>query len=90
MLRRIHVFYAGYVQGVGFRFTTQELAQKLGVAGWVKNIRGGGVELVAEAEESVLKDFLSRIKQYFQQYIQDVDISWQDSTGEFINFRIEF
>ena len=90
MLRRIHVFYAGYVQGVGFRFTTQELAQKLGVAGWVKNIRGGGVELVAEAEESVLKDFLSRIKQYFQQYIQDADISWQDSTGEFINFRIEF
>lgn len=90
MLRRIHVFYAGYVQGVGFRFTTQELAQKLGVVGWVKNLRGGGVELVAEAEESVLKDFLSRIKQYFQQYIQDVDISWQDSTGEFINFRIEF
>ncbi len=90
MLRRIHVFYSGRVQGVGFRFTTEDLARDSRVTGWVRNLRGGQVELVAEAEESVLKDFLSRIEQYFRSYIQAADIQWQEPTGEFRDFGIRF
>ena len=90
MLSRIHVFYSGRVQGVGFRFSAEGLAMNLGVTGWVKNLYDGRVELVAEAEGSTLKDFLSRIEKYFRAYIQDVDIQWQDSTGEFRNFGIKF
>ena len=90
MLRRIHVFYLGRVQGVGFRFTTEDLAQSLGVTGWTKNLRDSRVELIAEAEELILKDFLSRIEQYFGSYIQDIDIQWQESTGEFRDFGIRF
>ena len=90
MLRRIDVFYSGRVQGVGFRFTTEDLARNLGVTGWVSNLPDRRVELVAEAEESILKDFLSRIKQYFRSYIQDVDIHWQEPSGEFKDFGIRF
>jgi len=90
MLRRIHVFYSGRVQGVGFRFITEDLARKLGVSGWVKNLPDSRVELIAEAGESALKDFLVRIKQYFRSYIQDIDIQWQDPTGEFSDFGINF
>ena len=90
MLSRIHVLYSGRVQGVGFRFTTEDVAHNLGVTGWVRNLRDSRVEVVAEAEETILNDFLSRIEQYFRSYIRDVDIQWQESTGEFRDFGIRF
>ena len=90
MKKQIHVYYSGRVQGVGFRFTAQDLARVLGVCGWVKNLGDGRVEVVAEAEEEVLKDFLARINQYFARYIQDTDVQWQAASGEFKEFSIEF
>lgn len=90
MNRQIHVFYSGIVQGVGFRFTAREIAYELGINGWVKNLRDGRVELVAEAEEEILKEFLKRINQYFSRYIQDTQIEWLSATGEFKGFEIRF
>jgi len=90
MKKQIHAYYSGQVQGVGFRFTAEDVARDLGVGGWVKNLRNGRVELVAEAEEDILKDFLKRINQYFSHYIQDVEIDWQSATGEFKDFGINF
>lgn len=90
MKKQIHAYYTGRVQGVGFRFTAEDIARDLNVNGWVKNLRDGRVEIVAEAEEEVLKDFLSRIKQYFSRYIQDIEIDWRNATGEFKEFGIEF
>ena len=90
MKKQIHAYYSGRVQGVGFRFTAQDLARDLGVTGLVKNLRDGRVEVVAEAEEDILKDFLKRINQYFSHYIQDVEIDWQPPTGEFRDFGINF
>jgi acylphosphatase len=90
MKKRMHAYCSGQVQGVGFRFTAESLAHDLGVSGWVKNLRDGRVEVVAEAEEQVLKDFLDKINQYFARYIRDADINWQEATGEFKDFGIEF
>ena len=90
MKKRIHVYYSGRVQGIGFRFITEDLAGSFGVVGWVKNLADARVELVAEAEELVLKDFLSRIRQYFRSYIRDEDTKWQEPTGEFRDFGIRF
>ena len=88
MEKQIHVYYIGGVQGVGFRFTTEGIAKDLGVVGWVKNLRDGRVEVVAEAKEHILQEFLDRIYKYFSEYIQDVDIQWQTARGEFKDFRI--
>ena len=41
-------------------------------------------------EEEALKEFLERIKQYFCRYIQDIDIQWLETTGEFKDFGIRF
>jgi acylphosphatase len=37
----------GRVQGVGFRWWTQRTGEEIGVAGHVRNLRGGGVEVHA-------------------------------------------
>lgn len=90
MAKQIHAYYTGRVQGVGFRFTAEDVANDLGVFGWVRNLRDGRVEIVAQGEEDALKDFLARIKQYFSRYIQDVNVEWQAATGEFKDFGIKF
>ena len=90
MKKQAHVYYTGMVQGVGFRFTTQDKASDLKVSGWVKNLRDGRVELMVEAEEDTLKDFLSRIGQYFSQYIKNVETHWQAASGEFTDFQVRF
>ncbi|WP_344868487.1 acylphosphatase [Comamonas faecalis] len=46
-LLRIH----GKVQGVGFRQSTVEVAQGLGLRGWVRNRRDGSVEVLASGAE---------------------------------------
>ena len=89
MKKQIHVYYTGRVQGVGFRFTARDLAKRLGAFGWANNLRDGRVEITAEAEEEVLKDFLDQINKYFSQYIQDADIQWLKATDEFEGFLIK-
>ena len=88
MKKQIHLYYTGRVQGVGFRFTAEDIARDLAVTGWVKNLRDGRVEIIAEAEENLLKDFLERINKNFSRYIQDLDIEWLAATGEFRDFGI--
>lgn len=46
----------GVVQGVFFRATTQQAAQRLGLTGWVRNLPDGSVELVAHGEEPRLAE----------------------------------
>jgi len=90
MKKQLHVYYSGRVQGVGFRFSAEDVARDLGVTGWVKNLRDGRVEILAEAEEDVLKDFLARLDRTFSRYIQDTDLDWRDASGRFNDFGIEF
>ena len=47
-------FVNGMVQGVGFRYFVRQTAQRLGLAGYVKNLRDGRVEVYAIAEASAL------------------------------------
>ena len=74
---------------MGFRFTIQDIANDLGILGWVENLRDGRVEVTAEAEEDRLKDFLERIHKYFNRYIQDIDAEWLPAKGEFKEFGIK-
>lgn len=89
--KRVHVFYSGLVQGVGFRYTAQDIAMSLGITGWVKNLEDGRVEIVAEGKEEGIKEFLDRLaKGQLRQYIKDIESSWEKPTGEFDDFDIRF
>jgi acylphosphatase len=89
MKKQIHALFSGRVQGVGFRFTSRGLAEELKLTGWVKNLPDGGVEVLAEAEEAALQDFLCRIGNAFSSYIKDAQVRWLPATGEYRDFRIE-
>ena len=56
-----HVLYAGRVQGVGFRQTTLELSERFTVAGYVRNLPTGEVELVAQGEPTEVELFLAAL-----------------------------
>lgn len=88
--KRVHIFYSGRVQGVGFRFTAEAAAHDLGVVGWVRNLRDGRVEVLAEGEETALKGFLEKIAQEMAGYVKHSEISWEQPTGEFDDFGISF
>jgi len=89
--KRLHVFFFGQVQGVGFRYTAQDIASGLGLVGWVRNLRDGSVEAVCEGEEKGLKAFIDNIeKGFLGNYIKDKKISWEEATREFKGFKIGF
>ncbi len=58
---RARIIVEGVVQRVGYRDFVQEIARKLGVKGYVENLKDGNVQIVCEVEESVLQDFLVEI-----------------------------
>ena len=62
MTTRWAVLVRGRVQGVGFRWFVRELAVRLGVRGWVRNLPGGAVELEAQGETGRLKEFLGELE----------------------------
>ncbi len=89
-MKRIHVYYSGRVQGVGFRFIAQRIAQNIGIAGWVKNLPDGRVELVGEGEEVQLKKLTLEIDEYLKDYISDTEVNWMEATGEHKDFGVRF
>jgi acylphosphatase len=54
---------SGRVQGVGFRYFTQETAQREGATGWVRNLPDGRVELQVTGDENELRAFLDQVAQ---------------------------
>ena len=88
---RVHVFYGGRVQGVGFRYTAEAMAQRLGLTGWVKNLPDGRVEIVCEGPKEKIEAFFSEIHQgMLGRHIQKTDCVWEDPTNEYEDFRVEF
>ncbi|NJD52672.1 MAG: acylphosphatase [Candidatus Methanoperedens sp.] len=58
MNSRAHVFISGKVQGVFFRSSTKDMANKLGLYGWVRNLADGRVEAVFEGEKDAIEKML--------------------------------
>ncbi len=62
-MKATRVLYEGYVQGVGFRWTTRRIAQGYEVCGWVRNLPDGRVELQVSGEDEEVEAFLTAIRE---------------------------
>jgi acylphosphatase len=65
------VIFRGLVQGVGFRMTTRRLAEGFAVAGFVRNLDDGSVEVVAEGEPEEVAAFLDAVTARMANYLED-------------------
>ena len=61
--RTVRVRLEGHVQGVGFRYWTERAATDLGLNGWVRNRRDGGVEAVFSGGADAVARMLERCQQ---------------------------
>ena len=82
-MTRFTVYFSGHVQGVGFRYTTRNVAQGFRVAGYVRNLEDGRVEVVAEGEEAELKAFIDAVCETMSGYVKSHTIDRGAASGEF-------
>jgi acylphosphatase len=89
MKARVRILITGLVQGVFFRREITDLARKLGLTGWVRNLPDGRVEATAEGEKLKINELVrfchlgpagARVR--------NVEVEWSDFTGEFHSFKI--
>ncbi len=87
MLARVY----GVVQGVGFRFSTQERAKRLGLKGYVRNMFDGSVEVLAEGEDRQVDSLLAWLKRGpTGSYVNRVEAHPTPYKGLYNSFTIEF
>ena len=86
--QRQSVTFAGLVQGVGFRYTTQSVARRYAVTGFVQNLPDGRVLLVAEGAPGAVGDFVSAVEQEMGTYIRQKQVETSAATGEFERFSV--
>jgi len=88
---RAHAIIHGRVQGVFFRMETKRAADRFGVSGWVQNRRDGTVEAVFEGNRNQIDDILAWCKKGPPHAnVADVNVTWEDYTGEFKKFDITY
>src|SRR5437773_1177439 len=87
--KRMHLFYSGRVQGVGFRYTARRVAEGFEVTGTVRNLSDGRVELLAEGTENELEAFRKGIREAgLDHFIQNEEVNWGEAENEFSGFEI--
>jgi acylphosphatase len=74
MVFHLTAHFSGHVQGVGFRYSTKQVANGFEVTGYVKNLADGRVELEAEGSEWQCRRFLREIESELDSYIRKTEV----------------
>jgi acylphosphatase len=88
---RAHLLIDGRVHGVFFRAFTRDIAQTLGLNGWVRNLFDGRVEAVFEGK----KEFIERAIQECQSgppgaRVTNIELKWEEFKGDLMGFVIKY
>ncbi len=80
---RVHLLVSGLVQGVAFRAYTVDEARRLGVAGWVRNLADGRVEVEAEGDRRALEALVAWCRRGPPAaQVDDVETAWSAFAGD--------
>ncbi|HEY1663668.1 MAG TPA: acylphosphatase [Verrucomicrobiae bacterium] len=85
----MEILYSGHVQGVGFRYSAKSVATGYEIAGTVRNLSDGRVELIAEGMRDELEQFRQAIRDAgLKHFIRDEAIIWSQTQNSFKGFEI--
>lgn len=87
---RIYAVFHGEVQGVGFRYTTRQAANALGLTGWVRNEYDGSVSAEVQGDRESIQEWLRMVSSGRYIDISHVDTQEIDILDSERSFRVEF
>jgi len=85
-----HIIFTGNVQGVGFRFTAYRITTSYDLAGFVRNLPEGSVEMLAQGKPEDIDNCILDIKDSFAGYIRNTKIEEVPSDPKYTSFNITF
>jgi acylphosphatase len=89
-MKRVHIWVAGRVQGVGFRAHVEYYGARIGVTGWVRNVGYDTVETVAEGNGAQIDKFIEMVKQGPRvSRVDEARVEYETVTGEFDAFGVK-
>jgi len=83
------VFFSGRVQGVGFRYTTMEVARGFEVTGSVMNLADGRVQLEAEGRAEEVAAFIAAVADRMHGHIRKTERTGAVRPAQFRDFAIK-
>lgn len=83
------VFFTGHVQGVGFRYSTLQVAKEFEVTGRVRNLIDGRVQLDAEGNIRDVNAFVAAVEERLHGYIRRVERSSATGPAKYNDFSIQ-
>ncbi|HPZ33070.1 MAG TPA: acylphosphatase [Methanoculleus sp.] len=88
-MKRFAATAGGRVQRVGYREHVYNEAFERDISGYVKNLKNGEVEIVAEGSENDLQDFIKEINIVRRPIaVKSFNIRWEEATGDYAAFEI--
>jgi acylphosphatase len=85
-----HIVFVGRVQGVGFRFTAYNIANRYHLTGLVRNLLDGTVEMVAQGPPDDIDACVRDINNAFARYIRETKIEEVPPNPQYADFKITF
>ena len=86
---KAHLHIDGRVQGVFYRGFVQELAESLGLKGWVRNLRDGRVEAVFEGDKDVVENAIRQCRVGPPaSRVANMEVQWETHTGDEKEFSV--
>jgi len=85
-----HIIFTGQVQGIGFRFTAFGAASRHKLNGFVRNLRDGSVEMLAQGNSADVDNCVREIEESFAGYVTETKTEVVPFSPQFKNFKITY
>jgi len=90
-LIQLQIIVSGKVQGVGYRYYTQMKAIQFGITGWVRNLREGGVEILASGSKENLEKFIDEVRRGNPfSTVDHIEVNEIENTETYKSFAIKY
>ncbi|MAZ56346.1 acylphosphatase [bacterium] len=90
-MHEIHCYISGLVQMVAYRAYAQDSATYLGIAGWVRNLPDGRVEVQAQGDREVLKEFIEYLNEgSLLSKVESIEVDWGTAGEIYSDFSIKY